>query len=310
MSDSRLSAILRHASRFASREETPTTDAALLGRLARGDSAALSELVARHGPNVWALCRRVVRSEPDAEDVFQATFLVLARDASRVRKAASIGSWLFGVATRIGRKVREKARRTPDPRRLKRDEYRADPAAELSWAEVRAALDEELGGLADELRAPLLLCYFEGMTQDEVAAELGWSPRTVKARVARGRDLLRRRLTRRGIELPAALAVPPLSAEVSTAVPPHLSAALVAKLSPGECGVRRVARRGPAGPIGGHTVTSLRLATPGRVRRGPPGRGDAVGSPPPQAPPRPRTPRSKTRRARKSRHCCRGGAHR
>src|SRR5687768_4165665 len=133
MSDPRLGAILRHASRLVGRAGTPTTDAALLGRLTRGDSAAFAELVARYGPNVWALCRRLVRSEPDAEDVFQATFLVLARDASRVRKAASVGSWLFGVATRIGRKARERARRAPDPRRLTRGEAPRDPAAELSW---------------------------------------------------------------------------------------------------------------------------------------------------------------------------------
>jgi len=261
MSDSRLGAILRHASRFAGRGETPTTDAVLLGRLARGDSAALADLVTRHGPNVWALCRRLVRSEQDAEDVFQATFLVLARDASRVRKAASIGSWLFGVATRIGRKTRSKAQRTPDPRRLTRSEHKPDPAAELSWAEVRAALDEELGGLADELRAPLLLCYFEGLTQDEAAAELGWSARTVKARVARGRDLLRRRLTRRGIELPAALAVPLLTTSGAPAVPPHLLAALVARLSPARVAGPNVS---PAAvrlaQTETHIVASLRLA--------------------------------------------------
>jgi RNA polymerase sigma factor (sigma-70 family) len=261
MSDPRLGAILRHASRLVGRAGTPTADAALLGRLTRGDSAAFAELVARHGPNVWALCRRLVRSEPDAEDVFQATFLVLARDASRVRKAASVGSWLFGVATRIGRKVREKARRAPDPQRLTRGEAPRDPAAELSWTEVRAALDEELGNLSDELRAPLLLCYFDGLTQDEAAAELGWSPRTVKARVARGRDLLRKRLTRRGVELPAALAVPLLSAEVATAVPPHLSAAFVSSLSPGRVTGLDVS---PAAvrlaQTETHTVASLRLA--------------------------------------------------
>jgi RNA polymerase sigma factor (sigma-70 family) len=286
MSDPRLGAILRDASRFASHADSPTTDAALLGRLARGDSGALAELVERHGPNVWALCRRLVRAEPDAEDVFQATFLVLARDASRVRKAASVGSWLFGVATRIGGKVREKARRTPDPKRLARGEPPRDPAAELSWAEVRAALDEELGGLADELRAPLLLCYFEGMTQDEAAAELKWSPRTLKARVARGRDQLRRRLTRRGIELPAALAVPLLSAEVAPAVPPQLLAALVARLSSGPAGAGVSPAAVRLAQTETHTVASLRLAILVVSAAGLLAAGTLVGSPsPPSAAP-------------------------
>src|SRR5262249_12856612 len=159
----------------------------------------------RHGPAVWALCRRLVRSEPDAEDVFQATFLVLARDTARVRKSASVGSWLYGVASRLARKSRARRGRVPDPARPPAPPPPPEPTAGLSWNEVGAALDEDRARLPDSLRAPLLLCYFDGKTQDEAASELGWRARAVKARVARGRELLRARLTRRGIELPAAL---------------------------------------------------------------------------------------------------------
>lgn len=202
-------------------------DRALLERFARDrDPAAFTELLARHGQTVWAVCRRTTRTEADAEDAFQATFLVLARRAARVRKAASVGSWLYGVASRIGRKARARADRAPDPARLTSPSPALPPDAGLSWSEVRAALDEELAQLSDDLRAVVLLCYFQGLTQDETAAQLGWTARAVKARVARARALLRARLTRRGIELTAALAVPLLTADVGATVPPYLRTAL------------------------------------------------------------------------------------
>jgi RNA polymerase sigma factor (sigma-70 family) len=232
----RIAGLCRRTARLLDRPQAP--DAALLARVARdADPAAFAELLARHGPAVWAACRRAARTAADAEDVFQATFLVLARDAARVRAASSVGSWLFGVAHRLGRKARARLARTPDPYRLVRQPA-PDPAAVVSWAEVRAALDEELARLPDGLRAPLLLCYYEGRTQDEAAAELGWTARAVKARVARGRAVLRARLTRRGIELPAALAAPLLAA-VEPA--PARAAALVAAAV-------NVARRRPPGP--------------------------------------------------------------
>jgi RNA polymerase sigma factor (sigma-70 family) len=224
MLDPRIMTVVRWA---AGGPASAASDAVLVERFAdKHDEAAFTELVARHGPAVWTLCRRLLRSEPDAEDAFQATFLVLARRAGEVRKAASVGSWLHGVAFRLSRRLRQ---RPPlDAKRVSQPEPPPDPADSLTWAEVRAALDEELARLPDNLRAPLLLCYFRGLTQDEAAAELGWKPRTLKARVARGRDLLRRRLTRRGIELPAALAAPLLASELSAAVPRRVVAGLIA----------------------------------------------------------------------------------
>jgi RNA polymerase sigma factor (sigma-70 family) len=233
MFDPRIGTCLRRAARLLERAGPPTPDAALLDRLARlRDPAAFTELLTRHGPGVWALCRRVVRSEADAEDVFQATFLVLVRDAAKVQRAASLGSWLYGVVVRIGRKARERAERVPDPARLAGPAPAPDPAAGPSWMEVRSVLDEELAGLPDVLRAPILLCYFEGMTQDEAAAALGWNPRTVKARVARARARLRARLRQRGIELSAALAVPLLGVAPVSAVPEHLPSGLISAAGP------------------------------------------------------------------------------
>ena len=215
--------LFRAAARLLGRP-ADAADEALLDRVARGrDPLAFAELVARHGPAVWTVCRRTTRTAADAEDAFQATFLVLARNAGRVRKSPSVGSWLHGVAARVGRKARLRGDRRPDPARLHHPAPAADPADALTWAELRAVLDEELAALPDPLRAPLLLCYYRGLTQDEAAAELGWKVRTLKARVARGRDRLRRRLTRRGVELPAALSAPLLATE-ATAVPPRLAA--------------------------------------------------------------------------------------
>jgi RNA polymerase sigma factor (sigma-70 family) len=229
MFDARISTLLRRAARLIARPAAATTDSVLMDRFVRGrDPAAFAELVTRHGPAVWALCRRLLRTEADAEDVFQATFLVLARDAGRVRKATSVGSWLYGVAFRLGRRTRARLDRPPpDPTNLTPPAESPDPAVGVTWAEVRAALDEELARLPDHLRAPLLLCYFDGLTQDEAAVALGWNPRTLKARVAHGREVLRCRLTRRGVELPAALAAPLLSAGLASAVPPALAAAAV-----------------------------------------------------------------------------------
>jgi RNA polymerase sigma factor (sigma-70 family) len=226
MGDPRTNTVFRRAARLIGRAEPTTGDAVLLDRLVRDrDAAAFGELVTRHGAGVWALCRRLARTEADAEDAFQATFLVLAQSAARVRSAASVGSWLYGVASRITRKARARGDRTLNPSRL-RVAPPLDPEADLSWREIRAALDDELARLPDLLRAPILLCYFDGMTQDEAAAELGWNARMVKDRVARARSVLRDRLTRRGIQLPAALAVPLFSAAVASAVPVQLLASL------------------------------------------------------------------------------------
>ncbi|MBN9518623.1 sigma-70 family RNA polymerase sigma factor, partial [bacterium] len=233
MFDPRITACLGRAARLLARPGPETADARLLERYARDrDPTAFAELLARHGPAVWALCRRLARTEADAEDAFQATFLVLARLAGRVRSAASLGSWLYGTATRITRRARARAVRVPDPDRLTPPVAPPEPPAEVSWNEVRAALAEEVSRLPDALRAAVLLCYFDGLTQDEAAVALGWTPRAVKARVARARDRLRARLTRRGIDLSAALAVPLLTTDLRAA-PPHLCAALLAAAVPG-----------------------------------------------------------------------------
>jgi len=154
---------------------------------------------------VLTVCRDVLRNEADAEDAFQATFLILARKAGSIRKAESLGSWLHGVAYRVALKA--KTQLVGRQRREALAPARPAPEADdLTWREVRQVLHEELSGLPERYRLPLILCYLEGKTQAEAAAQTGLPKGTLKGRLERGRKLLRARLTRRGLG-PAVLLV-------------------------------------------------------------------------------------------------------
>jgi RNA polymerase sigma factor (sigma-70 family) len=184
-------------------------DADLLARWsARSDAAALDALVRRHGTLVLGVCRRVLGNSPDADDAFQATFLVFVRKAGGLDRPAQVAGWLHAVALRVARKARAaRARRRerevalvgiPDP-------VTPDPPADT--ADLRRTLDEELDRLPEKYRLPIVLCELEGRTLDEAARMLGWPKGTVAGRLSRGRDLLRRRLSRRGVGLPLFLSV-------------------------------------------------------------------------------------------------------
>jgi RNA polymerase sigma factor (sigma-70 family) len=171
------------------------TDADLLQRYARArDEAAFEALVRKHGPMVLGVCRRILRQEQDAEDAFQATFLVLVRKAASLRSPHSLGNWLYGVARRTALAARSAAtrRREREATRLPR----AAPPEDL--ADLRPVLDQELGGLPERYRSAVVLCDLQGLPRKEAAHQLGWAEGTVASRLARGRNLLARRLARRG----------------------------------------------------------------------------------------------------------------
>jgi RNA polymerase sigma factor (sigma-70 family) len=225
----RIGTVLRHVRKLAAaRHAESTLDRGLLDRfVADRDEAAFEALVRRYGPMVLGVCRRVLRHPEDTEDAFQAAFLVLARRAATVRKSDSLGSWLHGVAYRVATNLRRDL-----ARRRAREAVVADPPesaadAEVSWQDVRVALDEELARLPERFQAPLVLCYLEGKTRDEAARELGWSVGTLRGRLERGRDLLRSRLTRRGLALSAALLGAALTHDASAALPATLIGAAV-----------------------------------------------------------------------------------
>src|SRR5262249_19336322 len=155
-------------------------------------------LVDRHGPLVLGVGRRVLHDLHAAEDVVQATFLLLARKAASIRKQEAVGSWLYGVAYRLALPARQRYTAPATPLQQEQGCRCNDPAAAVTWRELGAVLDEELDRLPQTYRAPLVLCLLEGRTQDEAAAALGWSKGTLRRRFGKGRELLRLRLTARG----------------------------------------------------------------------------------------------------------------
>ena len=175
------------------------TDQELLGLFCTDrDEAAFHTLLCRHGSMVLDVCRSVLGVEADAEDAFQATFLVLVQKAGAIRKQASIGSWLHGVAYRIALKARVKSTRRQKHEARLPTQPQSNTADDLTWREVQQVLHAELNAIAGRYRAPLVLCYLEGKTQAEAATALGVSTATVNQRLERGRALLRRGSFRRG----------------------------------------------------------------------------------------------------------------
>jgi RNA polymerase sigma factor (sigma-70 family) len=167
------------------------------------DRAAFNTLLRRHGPIVLDVCRSVLGNETDAEDAFQATFLILARKAHSIRKTKSLASWLYGVAYRTALKARAKAV-TRRRHEAGMSQWLPSQADDLSWREVRSVVHDELNALPERFRAPLVLCYLEGRTQEVAAAQLGVTRRTFRDRLNTACALLRARLVSRGLG-PAAL---------------------------------------------------------------------------------------------------------
>jgi len=194
---------------FGAGTATGLTDGQLLDRFAsrrdEGAEAAFEALVERHRAMVLHVCRGVLGASQDVEDAFQATFLVLARQAGSIRKRESVGPWLHGVALRVSARARaEAARRRAHERRAAVGGARGD-APEVDQG-LAAVLHEELARLPEKHRDPVVLCYLEGLSHEQAAARLGWPVGTVKTRLGRARETLRSRLTRRGLA-PASAAV-------------------------------------------------------------------------------------------------------
>jgi RNA polymerase sigma factor (sigma-70 family) len=265
MAHGRLVSVLRALRQNLNQQCPPDTlsDAQLLSRFAgNGDEAAFEALLRRHGPLVLGLCRRLLANPSDADDAFQATFLVLARKAAAIRRRSSVASWLYGVAFRVARRARGRVARQHLSERQVGDVRRADeladqgscsadadPPSRAVQRELQQKLDAELQALPEKYRAPLVLCYLQGKTNEEAARELGWPVGSISRRLTKARDLLRGRLSERGLAVPGALLASVLAEQQAPAVP---SALLEATL--------RTAKSFPAGQAPAVAAPAITLA--------------------------------------------------
>ncbi len=201
-------------------------EAELLRRFAtRRDPAAFEGLVARHGPMVLGVCRRILGDAHDVDDAFQATFLILVKKAGSLRDPDLLGPWLHGVAHRVAVRSRANAARRRSKEMPGAEEVAMVAASGDSSSdrqEMRAVLDEEIARLPERFRRPVILCYLEGLTHDEAAVRLKCPVGTVRSRMSAARTKLRDRLSRRGVTLPATLFGATLAAESASAAVPQV----------------------------------------------------------------------------------------
>jgi RNA polymerase sigma factor (sigma-70 family) len=169
--------------------------------------AAFRIMVMRHGPMVLGVCRHVLNQHQDAEDAFQATFIALARKVGTIKDRRVLARWLYEVAYRIAVRAKTSAVRKRNRERQGAEMSVTAAQNEAGWNELRPVLHEELSRLPDKYRTPVVLCYLEGKTNEEVAELLRWPVGTVKGRLSRARELLRSRLAKRGLALSAAFLV-------------------------------------------------------------------------------------------------------
>jgi RNA polymerase sigma factor (sigma-70 family) len=226
MAAGRMNRLMEHVRRTVlARGGAGWTDGQLLERFVNEhDEASFSALVRRHGPLVWGVCLRVLRSHHDAEDAFQATFVVLARKAGSIKSRGLLANWLYGVASRTAlkaksarawRQAREQLMSAPpEPKAAPRD----------LWDEVQSVLERELNRLPDKYRAVIVLCDLEGKTRREAARELGVPEGTVASRLAAARNRLAKQLSRHGLAVSALALAAVLPTKAAARVPaPTLS---------------------------------------------------------------------------------------
>jgi RNA polymerase sigma factor (sigma-70 family) len=221
---SQLSEVILHLRRTVLlRDGAGLTDGQLLtDYISRRDEAALAALVHRHGPMVWGVCRRVLHDYHDAEDAFQATFLVLVRRAASVASRELLANWLYGVAHQTALKVRATVAKRKERERQVTEMPEPAVAESDLWRDLQPLLDDELSRLPDKYRSVIVLCELEGKTRKEAARQLGCPEGTVGGWLARARVMLAKRLTKRGVALSGGVFAAVLSQKAGAGVPPSL----------------------------------------------------------------------------------------
>ncbi len=256
-----LGTVLHHLRRTLLRhDEASHSDGALLEAfLTQRDAAAFEALMHRHGPMVLGVCRRILRHEADAEDAFQATFLVLVRKAASIRPRAMVGNWLYGVAHSTALKARAMYAKRRDKERAAAARPAPEAAAD-TWEQLQPLLDQELQALPATYRVAIVLCDLEGKTIKEAAQQLGCPPGTVGTRLARGRKLLARRLSRRGLAVSGGAVAALLAQQGAMAsVPPPLLNSTLQAVATGAISARVAALTGRV--LMGMLLTKLKIAT-------------------------------------------------
>jgi RNA polymerase sigma factor (sigma-70 family) len=229
MTSASLSHVLRHLCVLTEGQAVQDlTDGELLERFRVGrEETAFALLVQRHGPMVLGVCQRLLANAHIAEDVFQATFLVLVRQAASIRKPDSLASFLHGIARRLAVKARLRSRRIRTLERRSVAMRATEPWDEMTWQELRSVLDEELEQLPGKYRQALVLCGLEGKTHEQAAREIGCPKSSLSSRLTRAREMLRQRLERRGITVSSAALAAVLTEKATASVPALLTLATV-----------------------------------------------------------------------------------
>jgi RNA polymerase sigma factor (sigma-70 family) len=226
-----------------------------------GDERAFACLVDRHGAMVLRVCRQVLQHQQDAEDAFQATFLVLARKAASLRESRVVASWLHRVAYRVALQARRNAGRRQAREARTPARPSASPAAEVAWREVQLILNEEIERLSEKYRAPFVLCCLEGHSRSEVARQLDLKEGTVWSRLSYARRQLQQRLRRRGIELGTVLAATSLAeGGMASTAPASLVAATLRTVTTGG-----KALSGVSGDVAALVHATLKTTTAARL---------------------------------------------
>ena len=224
-SSSQFGVVVREVSRlFRGGTVTGFSEGQLLDRfVSTRDEAAFEALLARHGPMVLGVCRRVLDDPSDVEDAFQATFLVLVKRAGALRDRELLANWLYGVALKVARRARgTAARRRVREKHEETEAIMPEPGGD-DQSELRAILDDEIARLPEKFRAPVLLCYLQGLTHDQAADRMKCPVGTVRSRLSKAREVLRGRLTRRGAAPTASL----LAADRLVGAAPEVPYALI-----------------------------------------------------------------------------------
>jgi RNA polymerase sigma factor (sigma-70 family) len=239
--------VLRHLRQAVLRQDGRTDGQLLAFFIDKMEEAAFEALVHRHGPMVFGVCRRVAGNHHDAEDAFQATFLVLARKAASIRPRERVANWLHGVTLRTALKAKTMTAKRRVRERQVTEMPESEAAPQDEWCELQPLLDQELNSLPENYRLAIVLCDLEGKTIKAATQQLGWAQGTLATRLARGRKLLARRLTNRGVVLSVGALAAVVSQKVASAgVPTSLVSSTVKAATVMAAGPAAVAGMVPA----------------------------------------------------------------